>query len=115
MEIRLHGKGDKVRMVPMLSPLEKMLSPFKKDIGLVFNDLYPDTVSHDFQEIAEACGIKFRLHDLRHTCATYLLKSGVPLVVVQKILGHSNISTTQIYTHVLDEMKKREMAKLRFE
>lgn len=51
----------------------------------------------------------------RHTCATYLLKSGVPLEVVQKILGHASIGTTQIYAQVLDDVKKREMAKLKFE
>lgn len=115
MVIRVHGKGGKVRIVPMLQQVAKMFDPGRKDIGKVFDNLHPDTVSHAFQEIVEACGIKARLHDLRHTCATYLLKSGVPLDVVQKILGHVHISTTQIYAQVLDEIKKREMAKLRFE
>ena len=114
-EIRVQGKGGKARLVPMLTPVAKMLLPIKKDIGRVFNDLHPDTVSHAFQKIAQDCEIKARLHDLRHTCATYLLKSGVSLDVVQKILGHVHISTTQIYAQVLDEIKKREMAKLRFE
>ena len=115
MEIRVRGKGGKARLVPMLTPVAKMFLPIKKDIGRVFDDLHPDTVSHAFHKIAKACGVKARLHDLRHTCATYLLKSGVPLEVVQKILGHTHISTTQIYAQVLDEIKKREMTKLRFE
>jgi len=44
-----------------------------------------------------------------------MLKSGIPLPVVQQILGHSQISTTQIYATVLDEMKQTEMMKLKFE
>ncbi|MGO9139165.1 MAG: tyrosine-type recombinase/integrase [Syntrophales bacterium] len=115
MEIRIHGKGGKIRMIPMLPQVAKVFNPVRKDIGKVFDDLHPDTVSHAFHEIADACGVKARLHDLRHTCATYLLKSGVPLDVVQKIMGHAHISTTQIYAQVLDEIKKREMQKLRFE
>ncbi|MCS7296184.1 MAG: tyrosine-type recombinase/integrase, partial [Dehalococcoidia bacterium] len=46
-----------------------------------------------------------RFHDLRHTCATYLLRSGVPARVVQEILGHSEIRVTlDTYTHVLPVM-----------
>jgi site-specific recombinase XerD len=44
-----------------------------------------------------------------------MLKSGIPIQVVKEILGHSQITTTMIYTHVLDDIKQNEMKKLRFE
>lgn len=113
-EITLTGKTGS-RVVPMLKPVKKIFKPIKKDIGPIFPDWHPDTVSHWFQETAQAAGIDgHRLHDLRHTCATYLLKNGVALEVVQRIMGHKNISTTQIYAKVVDEVMKREMKKLKF-
>lgn len=113
-QITVIGKGNKKRVIPLLERVKIMMQPFKKDLGRVFNDVHPDTVSHQFQEIAKSCGIKARLHDLRHTCATYLLKSGIDIRVVQEILGHAEITTTTIYTHVLEDMMKAEMAKLKF-
>ncbi|MEN6508630.1 MAG: tyrosine-type recombinase/integrase, partial [Smithella sp.] len=113
-EVTLTGKGNKTRIVPLLVQVEKILLPFKKDVGLVFDYCHPDTVSHWFKSVVKTAGIDARLHDLRHTFATYLLKSGVPLHVVQAILGHANISTTQIYAKVLDKTKKEQMNKLNF-
>ena len=45
----------------------------------------------------------------------HMLNSGIPIQIVKEIFGHSNLSTTQIYTHVLDDIKIREMQKLKFE
>lgn len=113
-QIRVIGKGNKKRVIPLLEPVKKIMLPVKKDLGRVFNDIHPDTVSHQFQEIAKSCGVKARLHDLRHTCATYLLKSGIDIRIVQEILGHAEITTTTIYAHVLEDMMKTEMTKLKF-
>jgi integrase len=111
---RVIGKDSRERIIHLLPPVLKALAPQRKDIGKVFVQYHPDTVSKKFHGLARVCGIDARLHDLRHSCATYLLKSGVPLEVVQEILGHSQISTTMIYAKVLDEVVKKEMKKLRF-
>ena len=54
-----------------------------------------------------------RLHDLRHSAATLLLSMGVPMKVVQELLGHSNFSTTaNVYLHVLPTMQQEAMSKM---
>ena len=67
------------------------------------NDLHPGVLTHQFKTIAAACGLHdVRLHDLRHTHASHLLMSGVPVHVVQARLGHASIQTTvHTYGHVL--------------
>ncbi len=67
-----------------------------------------DSVKKAFHKALEASGIdNFRFHDLRHTFATYALLSGSDVRVVQELLGHNNIRTTQKYTHVLDSQKEK--------
>ena len=65
-------------------------------------------VMHRFQRQLAAAGLPHqRFHDLRHGAASYSLAAGVPLRVVQKMLGHSQISTTaDIYAHVLPELQR---------
>ena len=108
-------KGRKDRRVPLLAGAISCLEPVKKDIGRVFPDWHPDTVSKWFHEIAKGLGIKARLHDLRHSAATYMLKSGIPVQAVKEILGHANLSTTMIYSHVLDDVLQAEMGKMKIE
>jgi site-specific recombinase XerD len=112
---KVRGKGNKERLVPLMPPVIEALEPVKKDIGKVFIQYHPDTLSKKFHKYALDCGTMARLHDLRHSAATYMLKSGIDIRVVQKILGHKHISTTEIYADVLDDLKQKEMAKLRFE
>ena len=76
---------------------------------------HPDTVSKDFKSIVRKAGVgTARLHDLRHSAATYMLASGMPIQVVKEILGHASLTTTMIYVDVMDDMKKKEILKLRF-
>jgi site-specific recombinase XerD len=53
------------------------------------------------------------LHNLRHTAATDMLASGMGIEYVQEVLGHADISTTQIYTKILQKNLRREMQKIR--
>lgn len=68
----------------------------------------PRNVNRHFYEVIKTAGIShFRLHDLRHYCASLLLAQGVQLKIVSEILGHAQLSTTaDIYTHILPEVKK---------
>jgi len=73
--------------------------------------LHGPTVTRRFQRLLADLGIeRRRFHDLRHTCATYLLMSGVELKVIQEILGHATIAVTSaVYAHVLPEMQERAL------
>ena len=86
----------------------KMNTIYKDFICLMDNGklVKPDYVARTFSRILKENGFRhIRLHDLRHSCATLLLRNGVPLPEIQKWLGHSNIITTQRYSH-LDQNDK---------
>ena len=109
--IRIIGKGDKERVVPLVGKAREILS--QQDIGRVFPTWsHPVALSQAFKRTADKAGVKARLHDVRHTAATTMLKKGVMLSVVQKILGHSSINTTQIYADVLEDTLMEEMRKM---
>jgi integrase/recombinase XerD len=114
--IRVTGKGGKERLVPMgeeaLECIEHYLKYarpelLKKPISTVFPSNRGQTMTrqtfwHRIKYYASVCGIGIKLspHTLRHAFATHLLNHGADLRVVQMLLGHSDLSTTQIYTHV---------------
>ena len=64
--------------------------------------VYPDYMSKQFSKLLKANNLRhIRLHDLRHSCASNLLASGVPLKEIQEWLGHANFSTTaDVYSHL---------------
>lgn len=122
--IKVTGKGSKQRIVPLyesiLNKIENWLivrhESFVKerDNGYLFlnkNGL-PLSRQHIWNIVKEKCeenGIKKNVspHTLRHSFATHLLSGGADLRTLQIFLGHSNISTTEIYTHVTDDDKRK--------
>jgi integrase len=112
--VRITGKGDKQRFVKLVPKALKAMGN-RKDIGSVFPQWHKDNLSKEFTKLARRCGITdVHFHSLRHTSATQMLESGIPLEKVQKILGHQDIRITQIYTQISDESTFREMEKLKF-
>lgn len=106
------GKGNKERIVPILDPALDAMGK-SKDIGYVFPQWHLDTYTHRFKAVAISCGITdIHFHNLRHTSATMMVESGIKLEIIQKILGHSDISTTQIYAQIYDQVVRSEMKKL---
>jgi integrase len=93
---------------------EKMLAgPNWRDTGLVFTTrlgtpIDPRNVKRRFDALLKNAKLAhYRVHDLRHFCASLLLAQGVPLKVVSDILGHTQISTTaDLYTHVLPALRQ---------
>jgi integrase/recombinase XerD len=126
--IVVRGKGNKERLVPLNDASRQAMADYlaaieapgaKKKNTAVSNWLFPSfgesghlTRQHfarDLKELASAAGIAPRRvspHVLRHAFASHLLHNGADLRIVQTLLGHTDISTTQIYTHVVEERLK---------
>ena len=111
-EFSIRGKGDKVRVVFMSEVAKQALKNHlgkKIDVtsGLMFG-LTPRSVERLVKHYAIKAGVSKKVtpHVIRHSFATDLLQNGADLRSVQALLGHANISTTQIYTHVTDKHLK---------
>lgn len=120
--LRVFGKGSKERMVPISGTAAQALdeylgspraelsmrakSPSQADLGAVFLNMRGRRLTRQglFKIVGaagEGAGLQgLHPHTLRHSFATHMLNGGADLRVIQEILGHSDISTTQIYTHV---------------
>ncbi len=108
--IKFLGKGNKERLVPLVSFARAVLKP--QHFGKIFSYQHTSTITNYHRTITRSAGVVSRFHDLRHTAATHMLSKGIPLEVVQKIMGHADIRTTQIYGEVLPAVLKKEMEKL---
>jgi site-specific recombinase XerD len=96
----------KTRIIPLAEHLQTLLFYRQKHIGPVFPSAYdhPKEVSKKFRRYADKAGLKnVKLHDMRHTSATFMLLNGVPLKIVSEILGHTTVKTTEIYTKLIAE------------
>lgn len=130
--IYIRGKGDKERLVPLSVRSQRAVEGYL-NVMVSAKDakgnekysqkqkkwLFPSTgklghlTRHRFAQLLKGLGVKVGImssclspHVLRHAFATHLLSNGADLRAVQKMLGHVDISTTQIYTHVLEERLK---------
>jgi len=119
--LTVRGKGGKERLVPLNEAAERAVSDYRALLAQAGHDasskwLFPSfgesghlTRQHfarELKALAAAAGLaadEVSPHVLRHAFASHLLHNGADLRVVQTLLGHADISTTQIYTHVLEE------------
>ena len=120
----VRGKGGRERMVPLNDEAKRLMADYRTLLAQAYPDLatkwlFPSfgesghlTRQHFARELksaAVAAGLradKVSPHVLRHAFASHLLHNGADLRIVQTLLGHADISTTQIYTHVLEERLK---------
>jgi integrase/recombinase XerD len=118
------GKGSKERIVPLTDAAKGAMSSYLEVLRAARRDhaspwLFPSSgesghltrqhFARDLKAVATAAGIRpdrVSPHVLRHAFASHLLQNGADLRSVQMMLGHADIATTQIYTHVLDERMK---------
>jgi integrase/recombinase XerD len=119
------GKGGRERLVPLSDPARAAIKAYRSELEAIqpalrnSRYLFPadshsghltrQAFARDLKIAAAASGLaskRISPHVLRHAFASHLLQNGADLRVVQELLGHADVSTTQIYTHVLDERMK---------
>ncbi len=115
--ILVRGKGDKERLIPFgdraLEKMQLYLNEVRpeftkgRNVAEFFVNYRGEPISRKgvwkrFKEIEALSGVDAKVHTLRHSFATHLLAGGADLRSVQELLGHSDLSTTTIYTHVTD-------------
>ena len=116
--IIVKGKGNKERMVPVSGKAKNALKPYMKIMGEMGQTkwLFPSSgkgghitrqhFARELKELARKAGLQHKdisPHVLRHAFASHLLQNGADLRIIQQLLGHADIATTQIYTHVMEE------------
>ncbi len=129
MLMSVKGKGNKQRLVPLGEHTVKQINIYlqysrvkslgnKKDNGVLFlnrrgNKLTRQMIFEIVKKVAECAGIRKSIspHSFRHAFATHLVQNGADLRVVQELLGHVSIMTTEIYTHINNEDLRKAVNK----
>jgi integrase len=120
-QIRLHFTQQKTKGVeytPISEQALKLCGEPRKPEQLVFEDLPdPSWISRPLKQWVEAAGIKKKItfHCFRHSFATLQLSNGTDIYTVSKMLGHTNVKTTQIYAKVVDEKKNKAAQAIQLE
>ena len=117
MILRVIGKRNKERALPLTEPIldmlrevwkvhrsERWLFPSRR----IVTHLPDATARAAFNKARSECGFddKFRPHSLRHSFATHMLQCGVDIRIIQILLGHSSIRSTEIYTHLTEPLRE---------
>jgi integrase/recombinase XerD len=127
-DVRCFGKGHKERIIPIHQTASNVVAEYvkearprllrRKDEKALFLNRRGDRLTRQgfwqiLKQYAKAAGITVSVtpHTLRHSFATHMLSGGADLRAVQELLGHANISTTQIYTHLTSEHVRRTYQK----
>jgi len=116
MVLRLIGKRNKERALPLTGSLLQMLRAVWKThrspkwlfpSRRIVTHLPVETARNAFHQARNECGFdaQFRPHSLRHSFATHLLERGVDIRIIQILLGHSSIRSTEIYTHLTEPLR----------
>lgn len=124
--VRVRGKGDKERTVylndacrmALEAYMPKRIQPHDKDKNALFisrnrNRINVQTVKWLVKKYLGQAGLdtqKYSAHKLRHTAATLMYQNGVDIRTLQTVLGHANVNTTMIYTHIEDESLRQAAA-----
>ncbi|MBN2572139.1 MAG: tyrosine-type recombinase/integrase [Ignavibacteriales bacterium] len=118
--IKVFGKGSKVRIVPIGNKSKEVINEYLENFQHTLNNspffttkkgdrIYPRLVQRIVNKyLSKVSDIKKKSpHIFRHSAATHMLNSGADLMAIKEILGHENLSTTQIYTHIsIEQLKK---------
>lgn len=108
------GKGERARVIPLGSTAREFLERYIREARPLFGPAGGEAVwlnrfgerLHQiglyvrWRQVCNSAGLRFRLHSLRHACATHLLEGGADLRHIQALLGHMDLNTTRIYTRV---------------
>jgi len=126
--VRCFGKGHKERLIPIYEQAARLVKEYleetrpklahnKGDVALFLNPRGERLTRQGFwqklKEYAKSANLDTKIspHTLRHSFATHMLSGGADLRAVQELLGHANISTTQVYTHLTSEHVRRTYEK----
>lgn len=118
-----HGKGGKRRVVPINRDLAEVLQRYLTCdsvpetpllVGQRGNRLTVQAIDYVIQQFGNYAGIDFSSHSLRHTCLTKLVRSGIDLVLVAELAGHSRLETTRRYALPTYSDRVRAMEKLNY-
>ena len=122
MQVKIHGKRNKDRLVPLSRQMIQLIEQYQAMRDVTFTDKAERLLLNDKGEEMSPSFVYNKVHHmlegvttlkqksphvLRHTFATHLLDEGASLVAIQKLLGHEDLATTQIYAHnTIEQLKK---------
>lgn len=111
-------KSGKYRKIPINSQLMQILKSMNQDTEKLFHYQCPDSVNRRFKRYLNKAEIKnwkeLSIHNLRHTFASHLVMKGTGILHIQKLLGHSRVSVTEMYAHLLPDQLEAAVERLEY-